>query len=128
MATPLPKVKAVINLVDDDNDNNNEADIDTVQLFKFYAKIVGKKHYPAVLNDGEIVYLLRQPENAYDRNAIQVQSINHEQVGHISAGSSTPNVAAFLAPIMDYSLTGGVVIFDIISNVGIRKYYFIYSL
>lgn len=35
-----------------------------------------------------------------------MESINHQQVGHISAASSHPNMAACLAPIMDYRLSG----------------------
>jgi SWI/SNF-related matrix-associated actin-dependent regulator of chromatin subfamily A3 len=73
-------------------------------LFRFQAKIVGKRFYKEKLNDGELVYLIREPNNPYDRNAIKVESINHQQVGHISAGSSYPNIAACLAPILDCTL------------------------
>ena len=68
---------------------------------------MGGRFYNEKLNDGELVYLERDPQNAYDRNAIVVQSINRQQVGHVSAGSSYPNVAASLSPIMDYKLPGG---------------------
>ena len=37
---------------------------------------------------------------------MKVNSINHQQVGHISAASSHPNIAACLSPIMDFRLTG----------------------
>ena len=50
------------------------------------------------------MYLVRESQNPYDRNAIKVTTINHQQVGHISAGSSFPNIAACQAPILDYML------------------------
>lgn len=73
-------------------------------LFRLQATIVGKRFYEDKLHDGELVYLVREPENPYDRNAIKVTTVNHQQVGHISAGSSFPNIAACLAPILDYML------------------------
>jgi len=98
-------VQAPINA--DDTYINGEADDPSIgleALFRFQAKIVGKRFYNEILNDGELVYLVREPNNPYDRNAIKVESINHQQVGHISAASSFPNVAACLAPILDYTL------------------------
>jgi hypothetical protein len=98
-------VQAPINA--DDTYVNGEADDPSIgleALFRFQAKIVGKRFYNEILNDGELVYLVREPNNPYDRNAIKVESINHQQVGHISAASSFPNVAACLAPILHYTL------------------------
>lgn len=103
------KVPTILDLTKDSEseDEENERQNDLVQLFKIQSKIVGKRFYKEKLNDGELVYLEREPRNAYDRNAIVVQSINRQQVGHISAGSSYPNIAASLSPIMDYKLLGG---------------------
>lgn len=85
---------------DDLNDPNERLE----ELFRFQAKIVGKRFYKEKLNDGELVYLVREPNNPWDSNAIKVESINHQQVGHISAGSSYPNIADCLSPIMDFKL------------------------
>lgn len=42
------------------------------------------------------VFLRREPQNAYDRNAIQVRNVNGQQVGHLPAP-----IAAGLAPWLD---------------------------
>jgi SWI/SNF-related matrix-associated actin-dependent regulator of chromatin subfamily A3 len=52
---------------------------DKCQLFIMTAKMVGKRHYSGAMNDKEMVYLVREPSNPYDRNAIKVESINHQQ-------------------------------------------------
>ncbi|KAI0702988.1 SNF2 family N-terminal domain-containing protein [Cerioporus squamosus] len=61
--------------------------------------IVGVRHYKGMVGPGEEVILARQPQNPYDRNAIQVKNIGGTQVGHIPR-----NVAAKLAPLMDSNL------------------------
>jgi SWI/SNF-related matrix-associated actin-dependent regulator of chromatin subfamily A3 len=75
-----------------------------VQICKVYSNIVGKRFYNETLNDAEIVYLVREPRNPYDSNAIKVESRNHQQVGHISAASAYPNMAACLSVIADYKV------------------------
>eukprot|EP00927_Polykrikos_kofoidii_P040089 TRINITY_DN34327_c0_g2_i1.p1 TRINITY_DN34327_c0_g2~~TRINITY_DN34327_c0_g2_i1.p1 ORF type:complete len:1077 (+),score=209.48 TRINITY_DN34327_c0_g2_i1:61-3291(+) len=60
------------------------------------SKIVGVQHYGGVVCDRENVVLRRQPENPYDRNAIQVLNIRNEQIGHLPR-----EFAAALAPMMD---------------------------
>jgi hypothetical protein len=45
---------------------------------------------------GENVMLFRQPNNQYDRNAIQVKNLQNVQVGHVPR-----ETAAALAPLMD---------------------------
>lgn len=74
------------------------------ELFRLRTKIVGKQYYRENLSDGDLVYLIRNPYNSHDCNAIKVISINHQQVVHIFAALYNPNVAACLAPILDYSL------------------------
>lgn len=49
-----------------------------------------------LVGPGEEVRLVREPGNAYDRNAVQVKNIGGTQVGHLPR-----NVAAKLAPLMD---------------------------
>ncbi|KAF2099155.1 hypothetical protein NA57DRAFT_27133, partial [Rhizodiscina lignyota] len=60
------------------------------------AKIVGCRYYNGVATRGEMIVLRRQPDNPYDRNAIQVQNVQRAQIGHIPR-----NLAAKLAKYMD---------------------------
>lgn len=46
-------------------------------------KIVGVRYYRGVANIGEHVILKREPQNQYDRNAIQVTNVMGDQIGHI---------------------------------------------
>jgi len=59
-------------------------------------KVVGIKYYPGVLHKGEYAFLVREPRNPYDANAIAVKNHVGSQVGHIAR-----DFAACLAPIMD---------------------------
>lgn len=59
-------------------------------------KVVGVQHYNGVVSDRESVVLRRQPNNAYDRNAIQVLNIRNEQIGHVPR-----EMAAVLSPMME---------------------------
>ncbi|KAI9572249.1 SNF2 family N-terminal domain-containing protein [Boletus coccyginus] len=61
--------------------------------------IVGIQYYEGLVAPGEQVRLVRQPQNPYDRNAIQVKNIGGDQVGHIPR-----NVASRLAPVLDQKL------------------------
>ncbi|KAG6378256.1 putative DNA repair protein rad5 [Boletus reticuloceps] len=61
--------------------------------------IVGVQYYKGLVGPGEQVRLVREPNNRYDRNAIQVQNIGGAQVGHIPR-----NVASQLAPLLDRGL------------------------
>jgi SWI/SNF-related matrix-associated actin-dependent regulator of chromatin subfamily A3 len=49
-----------------------------------------------VAHPGEFVTLTREPSNPYDRNAIRVDNIAGDKVGHIKA-----TIAAMLSPVMD---------------------------
>uniref|UniRef100_A0A8D2Q7B0 Helicase like transcription factor n=1 Tax=Varanus komodoensis TaxID=61221 RepID=A0A8D2Q7B0_VARKO len=51
------------------------------------------------VNNNEMVALQREPNNPYDRNAVKVNNVNGEQVGHIKK-----ELAACLAYIMDNKL------------------------
>lgn len=51
------------------------------------------------VNQGEMVGLVRQPQNPYDRNAVMVANIYGNQVGHIKK-----ELAAAMAYIMDNNL------------------------
>jgi SWI/SNF-related matrix-associated actin-dependent regulator of chromatin subfamily A3 len=60
------------------------------------AKIVGCRFYDGHVTMGEMVLLIREPENPYDVNAIRVDNVRGERIGHIAR-----NNAAKLAPFMD---------------------------
>lgn len=51
------------------------------------------------VNNNEMVALQREPNNPYDKNAIKVNNVNGNQVGHIKK-----DLAAALAYIMDNKL------------------------
>ncbi|KAJ2925137.1 hypothetical protein H1R20_g11960, partial [Candolleomyces eurysporus] len=61
--------------------------------------VVGIRHYRGLVGPGEEVLLVREPQNPYDRNAIQVKNISRQQVGHLSRG-----VASQLSPLLDKKL------------------------
>ncbi|KAL5342935.1 SNF2 family N-terminal domain-containing protein [Aspergillus crustosus] len=62
-------------------------------------KIVGVRYYRGHATIGEHVVLKREPQNKYDRNAIRVDNVMGDQVGHIPK-----NMAAKLARYMDNRL------------------------
>ncbi|KAK5660361.1 hypothetical protein OQA88_12902 [Cercophora sp. LCS_1] len=62
----------------------------------FDGKIVGVRYYNGFATAGEIVVLRREPSNQYDSNAIRVDNVLGNQIGHIPR-----TVAAKLAPYMD---------------------------
>ncbi|KAF2810532.1 uncharacterized protein BDZ99DRAFT_508925 [Mytilinidion resinicola] len=62
----------------------------------FPSKVVGCRYYNGLATFGEMVVLKREPQNQYDRNAIQVRNVQGNQIGHIPK-----QVAAKLAKYMD---------------------------
>lgn len=77
-------------------------DLDTeesVQIGYIQGTVVGLRYYSGVVNRGEMVSLVRQPQNPYDRNAVMVANIYGSQVGHIKK-----ELAASMAYIMDNKL------------------------
>lgn len=81
-----------------DSDNDEDAGQDEVYTH-FASSVVGIKYYSGLVGIGEQVKLIRQPENAYDRNAISVKNISGVQVGHIPK-----DVAMRLSPLIDRGL------------------------
>jgi len=61
-----------------------------------HAKIVGCRFYNGYATVGEMVVARREPNNAYDKNAIRVLNVQGDQIGHIPK-----TVAAKLANYMD---------------------------
>ncbi|KAM9842904.1 helicase-like transcription factor [Aulostomus maculatus] len=77
-----------------------EPDADGSVLFgQLQGTVVGLRYYTGVVNQGEMVGLVRQPQNPYDRNAVMVANIYGSQVGHIKR-----ELAAAMAHIMDNNL------------------------
>ncbi|XP_038585569.1 helicase-like transcription factor isoform X2 [Micropterus salmoides] len=79
---------------------SEEPDSDGSVLFgHLKGTVVGLRYYTGVVILGEMVGLVRQPQNPYDRNAVMVSNIYGNQVGHIKR-----ELAAALAYVMDNNL------------------------
>lgn len=79
---------------------SEEPDADGSILFgQLQGTVVGLRYYTGVVNQGEMVGLVREPQNAYDRNAVMVANIYGSQVGHIKK-----ELAAAMAYVMDNNL------------------------
>ncbi|XP_069008745.1 helicase-like transcription factor isoform X1 [Embiotoca jacksoni] len=79
---------------------SEEPDADGSVLFgHLQGTVVGLRYYTGVVNQGEMVGLVRQPQNPYDRNAVMVANIYGNQVGHIKK-----ELAAAMAYVMDNNL------------------------
>ncbi|XP_053565972.1 helicase-like transcription factor isoform X2 [Bombina bombina] len=84
----------------DDSSSSIEEDMDSAVLFgSLRGNVVGLRYYTGVVNNNEMVALQREPSNQYDKNAVKVNNVNGEQVGHIKK-----ELAAALAYIMDTKL------------------------
>ncbi|XP_034714305.1 helicase-like transcription factor [Etheostoma cragini] len=79
---------------------SEEPDVDGSVLFgHLKGTVVGLRYYTGMVNQGEMVGLVREPENPYDRNAVMVANIYGNQVGHIKR-----ELAAAMAHVMDKNL------------------------
>uniref|UniRef100_A0A3P8T179 Helicase like transcription factor n=1 Tax=Amphiprion percula TaxID=161767 RepID=A0A3P8T179_AMPPE len=79
---------------------SEEPDADGSVLFgHLRGTVVGLRYYTGVVNQGEMVGLVRQPQNPYDRNAVMVANVYGNQVGHIKK-----ELAAAMAYVMDNNL------------------------
>uniref|UniRef100_A0A3Q2PPV1 Helicase like transcription factor n=1 Tax=Fundulus heteroclitus TaxID=8078 RepID=A0A3Q2PPV1_FUNHE len=77
-----------------------EPDADgSVSFGQLRGTVVGLRYYSGVVNRGEMVGLVREPQNPYDRNAVMVTNVLGRQVGHIRK-----ELAAAMAYVMDNSL------------------------
>ncbi|NXE12457.1 HLTF factor, partial [Lophotis ruficrista] len=86
-----------------------EEDTDSAILYgTLRGSIVGLRYYTGIVNNNEMVALQREPNNPYDKNAVKVNNVNGDQVGHIKK-----ELAAALAAIIDnkLALVEGVVPF-----------------
>ncbi|KAK5459678.1 hypothetical protein LTS15_003807 [Exophiala xenobiotica] len=75
-------------------------DDDVYENYQLYGilntKIVGCRFYDGQATVGEYVKVRREPSNPYDSNAIRIDNVLRDQIGHIGR-----QVAAKLAPLMD---------------------------
>ena len=79
------------------DDEGNDDDYEDHELYGVLdSKVVGVRYYNGHATRGEYVAVIRDPQNQYDRNAIQVNNVMGNQIGHIPRGP-----AAKLAPLMD---------------------------
>ncbi|XP_037381718.1 helicase-like transcription factor isoform X1 [Talpa occidentalis] len=77
----------------------SDEELDSVLFGTLRGHVVGLRYYTGVVNNNEMVALQREPSNPYDKNAIKVNNVNGNQVGHLKK-----DLAAALAYIMDNKL------------------------
>ncbi|KFU94994.1 Helicase-like transcription factor, partial [Chaetura pelagica] len=78
----------------------SEEDTDSAVLYgTLRGSVVGLRYYTGIVNNNEMVALQREPNNPYDKNAVKVNNVSGDQVGHIKK-----ELAAALAGIMDSKL------------------------
>ncbi|KAK2901000.1 hypothetical protein Q8A67_009115 [Cirrhinus molitorella] len=80
-------------------DSGQDLPEENVQIGSIQGTVVGLRYYTGTVNRGEMVALVRQPQNPYDRNAVMVANVYGSQVGHIKK-----ELAAPMAYIMDNNL------------------------
>ena len=106
MAGGTSQADALVIDSDDDDDASQEVP-DSTQAYNeqqysysLYGtlnnKIVGCRYYDGYATVGEMVICRREPQNRYDKNAIQVVNVQGERIGHIPR-----NRAEKLARYMD---------------------------
>ncbi|KAK7394064.1 hypothetical protein QQX98_013154 [Neonectria punicea] len=78
-------------------DLTQDDDEPALELYGTFAgKIVGIRYYRGYASVGETVLARREPQNAYDPNAIRVDNVVGDQIGHLPR-----KVAEKIAPYMD---------------------------
>ncbi|KAI1622935.1 SNF2 family N-terminal domain-containing protein [Exophiala viscosa] len=81
-------------------DLTEDFDDDVYENYRLYGiydtKIVGCRFYDGQATVGEYVKVRREPSNPYDSNAIRIDNVLRDQIGHLSR-----QVAAKLAPLID---------------------------
>ncbi|KAF2645809.1 hypothetical protein P280DRAFT_417930 [Massarina eburnea CBS 473.64] len=82
--------------VPDSTQGYSDAALSYVMYGKLDTKIVGVRFYNGYATMGEMAICRREPQNPYDRNALQILNVQGAQIGHIPKG-----FAAKLAPYMD---------------------------
>ncbi|KAL9638439.1 MAG: hypothetical protein Q9164_001555, partial [Protoblastenia rupestris] len=95
-------------------DGNDE----TMATYQLYAvlgtKIVGVQYYRGLASNGEYVIVRREPGNQYDSNAIRVENVQRDQIGHIPRAMAS-KLAKYMdsgALLVEGSLSGNVGTYD----------------
>ncbi|XP_066096951.1 helicase-like transcription factor isoform X2 [Saccopteryx bilineata] len=96
--TFLPRFESQ-DIIPPDDFLTSDEELDSVLFGTLRGHVVGLSFYTGVVNNNEMVALQRDPNNAYDKNAIKVNNVNGNQVGHINR-----DLAAAVAYIMDNKL------------------------
>lgn len=86
-------------IIPPDDFQTSDEELDLVLFGTMRGQVVGIRYYTGVVNNNEMVALEREPNNPYDKNAIKVNNVNGNQVGHLKR-----DLAAALAYIMDNKL------------------------
>ncbi|KJZ68694.1 hypothetical protein HIM_11908 [Hirsutella minnesotensis 3608] len=78
-------------------DLTQDDDSPPTELYGSYdSKIVGVRYYSGYASPGEVVLCHREPQNQYDRNAIRVDNVMHQQIGYLPRA-----VVEKIAPYVD---------------------------
>eukprot|EP00897_Mesotaenium_endlicherianum_P006370 jgi/Mesen1/5761/ME000292S04834 len=85
-----------VEIAGEDEDDVGE---DMEYIGSVQVQIVGLQYYEGTVNDKEMVLLTREPHNPYDGNAIRVDNVRGERVGHVERYK-----ALHLAPLVDRGL------------------------
>lgn len=80
----------------DDQEHEEEEEEVLLHIGTLKFDIVGLRYYKGIAHPGEFVSFVREPQNPYDPNAIRVDNMHGEKIGHIKRQQ-----AAKLAPVMD---------------------------
>ncbi|KAG1752940.1 SNF2 family N-terminal domain-containing protein [Suillus lakei] len=122
LSSVKPAIRTTIRPIvyDDEDDEVTIIEPDPVDVLycSLNSSIVGVQYYGGLVGPGEEVRLLREPNNRYDRNAIEVQNIGGAKVGHVPK-----QTAAKLAPLLDR----GVITVEGVMNEGNCKTLKIYG-
>ncbi|KAG7669835.1 hypothetical protein Ndes2437B_g06024 [Nannochloris sp. 'desiccata'] len=76
--------------------DNEDGSIELDYLGSIRTRVVGVQYYTGSVNQNEMVFFVREPDNPYDRFAIRVDNIRNEKVGHIPR-----TVVEHLSPLVD---------------------------
>ncbi|THH08085.1 hypothetical protein EW145_g2943 [Phellinidium pouzarii] len=88
--------QGVTELSDEEENEESEEESKDELYCVMSTQVVGLQYYKGLVGPGEEVTLIREPQNKYDRNAIQVKNIAGNQVGHLPRA-----IAGKLAPLLD---------------------------
>ncbi|CAK8680468.1 unnamed protein product [Clavelina lepadiformis] len=94
---PHVEQEVVLNYDGDGDSSNSSANDDYFGFLN--GVIVGIRYYSGMVSNREMVGLQREPNNPYDCNAVRVNNIRGEQVGHIKR-----ELARALAAVVDRGL------------------------